>query len=641
MTNKFFSGTTKSYIIFSAADSSSGANGTWTVPSDWNNASNSIECIGGGGSTYYDSGSGGYAGGQGGGGGAYSRIDNFNLTPGQTIRYQVGYTVGNGPFGYDTWFSTTSSAPTSTSQGVLAQSGGIDRSGSTSGSGGLASNSIGTVKYDGGSGLGGTGSGGGGAGGPNGAGGAGTLSGGGLADNGGQTVYKDASGNIFKLGNGGAIGQPVKPYVTYYMVYPGYGGGAGSTYARSGTGADGQIGLIVIWYSALPNVRQNDYEVYLRNTVVSWEDLNALTSGNAYSWGYNNAGQLGISSTASKSSPTLMGSSSWKMISTQNKSSVGIRSDGTLWAWGDNTYGQLGTNFGTSYSSPIQIGSATTWKTVAMGGQSALAIQTDGKLWFWGNTPTPMTLPAGNIVSTPVQIGSGTIWKSVSNGYYNGAAIQQDGSLWIWGDNTYGQIGNNTSTGSFSSPIQVAGGPWKSVSCQYRNVYAIKTDGSMWDWGVNDYYQIDGSWPTTVYAPRQIGTENNWSTVTGISNNSSGVGIAIKTDGTIWSWGIGSSLPGQGANNTIFGVDQIGTLANWQSVAIGACVAAIKTDGTLWTWGYNTNGEAGVGTSGIDYGSPVQVGSATNWRSVSVSTISSVYYGSVVATTWPSTFYNN
>ena len=57
---------------------------SWTVPKDWNNAQNQIECIGGGGG-----GRAGAAGG-GGGGGAYSSITNLALTPGATLAYKIG-----------------------------------------------------------------------------------------------------------------------------------------------------------------------------------------------------------------------------------------------------------------------------------------------------------------------------------------------------------------------------------------------------------------------------------------------------------------------------------------------------------------------------------------------------------------------
>ena len=39
---------------------------------------------------------------------------------------------------------------------------------------------------------------------------------------------------------------------------------------------------------------------------------------------------------------------------------------------------------------------------------------------------------------------------------------------------------------------------------------------------------------------------------------------------------------------------------------------AIKTDGTLWSWGGNGSGELGLGDTTF-YSSPVQVGANTNW----------------------------
>ncbi len=87
---------------------------TWTVPADWNNAANTIECIGGG-----ASGAGNTSLSQaGGGGGAYAAISNLLLTPGNIINLQVG--AGGayvGPYypaaGTDTWFNGTSGAASS------------------------------------------------------------------------------------------------------------------------------------------------------------------------------------------------------------------------------------------------------------------------------------------------------------------------------------------------------------------------------------------------------------------------------------------------------------------------------------------------------------------------------------------------
>ena len=124
---------------------------SWTVPSDWNSANNTIEVIGGGG------GGRNPAGGAG-GGGAYSKTSNLGLTPGSTVTIQVGSGGGVGSAGGDTWVSTTGSAPTSVSQGVLAKGGspgyvsGVNYLG---GAGGATASGIGNVKYSGGTGGGG------------------------------------------------------------------------------------------------------------------------------------------------------------------------------------------------------------------------------------------------------------------------------------------------------------------------------------------------------------------------------------------------------------------------------------------------------------------------------------------------------
>src|SRR5262245_6645495 len=61
---------------------------TWIVPSDWNNADNIIECIGGGGGA--GSGGPGLWSSNGGGGGAYATISNITLTPLASIAITVG-----------------------------------------------------------------------------------------------------------------------------------------------------------------------------------------------------------------------------------------------------------------------------------------------------------------------------------------------------------------------------------------------------------------------------------------------------------------------------------------------------------------------------------------------------------------------
>lgn len=64
---------------------------------------------------------------------------------------------------------------------------------------------------------------------------------------------------------------------------------------------------------------------------------------------------------------------------------------------------------------------------------------------------------------------------------------------------------------------------------------------------------------------------------------------------------------------------QVGAATDWRSVSAGsAWTCATKVNGTLWCWGSDDYGQLGngPGTTG-DQPSPLQVGAATDWTSVS------------------------
>ena len=295
-------------------------------------------------------------------------------------------------------------------------------------------------------------------------------------------------------------------------------------------------------------------------------------------------------------------------------------SDGGLWAWGWNDYGQLGDNTITSRSSPVQtIAGGTNWKSVAGGGLHTAAIKTDGTLWSWGYNGNGQlgdnTITQRN---SPVQtISGGTNWKLVAGGQYHTAAIKTDGTLWLWGRNSNGQLGDNTTTNQ-SSPVQTisSGTNWKLVACGQYHTAAIKTDGTLWTWGRNDFGQLGDNTVTHRSSPVQtIAGGTNWKLVAGGTYHTA----AIKSDGTLWLWGW--NLFGQLGNNTVTNssspVQTIASGTNWKLVACGGNhTAAIKTDGTLWSWGVNNYGQLGDNTRTQRY-SPVQtIAGGTNWKLV-------------------------
>jgi alpha-tubulin suppressor-like RCC1 family protein len=312
------------------------------------------------------------------------------------------------------------------------------------------------------------------------------------------------------------------------------------------------------------------------------------TDGTLWTWGSNYAGQLGINNTIDRSTPvtTFAGGTDWKQVFAKFSLIAAIKTDGTLWVWGLNNYGQLGINNTINRSTPVTtFAGGTNWKQVASGGRHTAAVKTDGTLWVWGGNTSFGALGINNTIdrSTPVTtFAGGTNWKQVSCGELYTVAVKTDGTLWTWGEGSDGKLGNNT-TAIICTPITTftGGTNWKQVSCSSYNTAAIKTDGTLWVWGLNDYGQlginntINRSTPVTTFAG---GT--NWKQVASGSRHTA----AIKTDGTLWTWG--SNYAGAlGINNTTQRNTPVTTFAggtNWKQVASGGYnIAAIKTSDDL------------------------------------------------------------
>ena len=345
-------------------------------------------------------------------------------------------------------------------------------------------------------------------------------------------------------------------------------------------------------------------------------------------WGENASGKLGDNTITTRLSPvqTVTGGNNWKQVAGGNNHTAAIKTDGTLWTWGSNSTGQLGDNTITTRSSPVQtVAGGTNWKQAACGTFFNAAVKTDGTLWTWGrNVAGQLGDNTGANRSSPVQtIAGGTNWSQVACGYTHTAAIKTDGTLWTWGSNANGRLGDNT-TFDRSSPVQtITGGTnWSQVACGYRHTAAVKTDGTLWLWGhgsngkLGDGTSVDRSSPVQT-----ITGGTNWSQVAGGYNHTG----AVKTDGTLWLWG--SNAFGILGDNTGTGkISPVQTIARgttWKQVECmkwgltTAATAAVKTDGTLWTWGRNSSGQLGDNTV-TTRSSPVQtIMRGTTWKQVS------------------------
>jgi alpha-tubulin suppressor-like RCC1 family protein len=298
-----------------------------------------------------------------------------------------------------------------------------------------------------------------------------------------------------------------------------------------------------------------------------------------------------------------------------------IKSDGTLWGTGRNDTGQIGISPWVSNSNTLlQVGNDSNWRSVSSGSFHTCAIKTNNTLWTWGKNNSGQ-LGDGTIIqkTVPTQVGTAQDWSKISSGYTYTMCIKTDGTLWAWGDNTYGQLGNNSIL-PLNIPTQVGtDNDWSTVSSGAFHTLATKTNGSLWAWGFNNSGQLGDGTSANQIVPIRVGTDNDWAKVNAGLYHS----IALKQNGTLWTWGKNDSGQlGDGTTAQRNAPIQIGT-DTWIDISRGdSHTVAIKSNNTLWSWGGNAAGQLGNGTTNPTLPvitallSPVQIGTATNWQSV-------------------------
>ncbi len=278
---------------------------------------------------------------------------------------------------------------------------------------------------------------------------------------------------------------------------------------------------------------------------------------------------------------------------------------------------------------------AQCWKNVSAGLGHTIAIRHDGTLWGFGsNAQYQLGDGTNQQHNIPTQIGTESNWVVSATGANITVLVKTNGTLWSTGLGTDGELGNGVEVSTHTVPMQIGtDNNWSSISIIWKHVLAIKSDGTLWAWGDNSSGQLGIGNTVTQAAPVQVGTDSNWKMVAAGEDHS----LALRTDGTLWAWG--NNYAGEVGLNTF--VDQylqpiqVGTSNQWQYVWAGNdCSFAIKSDGTLWAWGANTAGKLGAGNT-QGYRAPIQVGVGENWiqvRSLSQNTFAMTADGRIFGT---------
>ena len=246
-----------------------------------------------------------------------------------------------------------------------------------------------------------------------------------------------------------------------------------------------------------------------------------IRAGSLYCWGAGADYRTGLGSIEDTTVPTQVGSEAdWSKVSAGYRSSCGIRTTGTLWCWGANTQGQLG--IPAYRTAPGAAPALTDVAQVSAGHGASCAVKTNGTLWCWGSNSSGL-LSDGTYLDSqiPVQIGSATNWSSVAVGGRIddfgipsdfACAVKSTGTLWCWGDDTFGQLGLN-STAPVDTPTQVGVlTTWTAVSAGAASACGI-AGGSLLCWGAGGSGQIGNDDVLNKLVPTAVSGGGTWTSV--------------------------------------------------------------------------------------------------------------------------------
>jgi len=327
-----------------------------------------------------------------------------------------------------------------------------------------------------------------------------------------------------------------------------------------------------------------------------------MTTGAVKCWGSNANGQLGDTTTTSRTSPAdVTGLAGGVLsISVGDSHTCARLSAGGVKCWGANGMGQLGDGTTDQRNAPVDVMGLANACAIAAGGQHTCARDASGGLACWGgNGSGQLGDGTTSSRSTPMIVNAlGDASTALSAGAAHTCATTASGGVRCWGANADGRLGDGTVTQRLE-PVDVLGlsGPATGVSAGSVNTCAVTRTGGAQCWGDDQRHQL-GRFQTgdRTRALDVVGLTSGWSEVDGGLYHTCSLG----TGGAVKCWG--NNLDGQlGIGNRITQLSPVGSNRSTHETSVSAggyhtCVAG-GAGGMAWCAGYNGLGALGDGTT--------------------------------------------
>ena len=340
-------------------------------------------------------------------------------------------------------------------------------------------------------------------------------------------------------------------------------------------------------------------------------------------WGYNSSGQLGDTTTTSRSTAIDPGFTNVTSVAVGDAHTCVLFTAGNIKCVGTGSSGQLGNSASVNSTTWVDVTGVTTGSEV-FGLQYATCVKlASGTLQCWGGngyarlgdgTGTNRNIPT----TTPI---TGTLVKQ-SGGNDVSCILLSDNTIQCTGGNRNGEFGNYTNMGVSNFTTLSGITNVTQISVGYTHVCAVLTNGNVKCWGGNSHGQLGNGIYNNKITPAQItGVTNVAGFYSGGYNS-----CLIYADGTgaCAGWDYSYMLGRGGSTQNATSFVAVSGLSNAASVSSqgSAHTCAVLSTGVINCWGYNGSGQIGDGTTNSRH-LAVAVSGITNASKVVTSSSSS------------------
>jgi alpha-tubulin suppressor-like RCC1 family protein len=182
-------------------------------------------------------------------------------------------------------------------------------------------------------------------------------------------------------------------------------------------------------------------------------------------------------------------------VSVGGMHACGLAASGQAYCWGNNWYGQLGIGSaggdgGVAESLlPAAVTGDLSFVAISAGSMHTCGLTASGAAFCWGSGALVGTEGHIGYVPAPVAVSGSDVYIAITSGFDHSCGLTGQGIARCWGENLAGQLGDGTTTG------HVAPGPVNQGSVRFKrlvaggNTCALALDDTAYCWGPNSFGQ--------------------------------------------------------------------------------------------------------------------------------------------------------